>query len=46
MTKLNYAILTQVIGLMKDDLDSQIMKEFVSLRLKMYLYKKDIKKDK
>ena len=30
-----------VIGLMKDDLDGQIMKEFVGLRTKTYSYLKD-----
>ena len=30
-----------VIGLMKDDLDGQIMKEFVGLRTKIYSYLKD-----
>ena len=29
----------KVIGLMKDELDGEIMKEFVSLRLKMYSYR-------
>ena len=29
----------KVIGLMKDELGGEIMKEFVSLRLKMYSYK-------
>ena len=29
----------KVIGLMKDELGSEIMKEFVSLRLKMYSYR-------